>query len=127
MLRVISNKSWKQKGSQPHPYGEQPIDVAYTVLTLDLFYQVFGDTMYRRKMEHAFNWFLGKNHLGQIVYNPNTGGCYDGLEEDHVNLNQGAESTICYLMARLAMEKYNQQQPMEKDRGSVRSSFRSHV
>ncbi|MEY2871652.1 MAG: hypothetical protein RLZZ146_1575, partial [Bacteroidota bacterium] len=45
--------------------------------------------------------FLGANHLKQIMYNPCTGGCYDGLEDTHVNLNQGAESTVSYLMARL--------------------------
>ena len=56
-------------------------------------------------MEHSFNWFLGANHLHQIIYNPCTGGCYDGLEENYVNLNQGAESTVSYLMARLTMEK----------------------
>ena len=57
-------------------------------------------------MNTAFNWFLGNNRLHQIIYNPCTGGCYDGLEETHVNLNQGAESTVSYLMARLTMEKY---------------------
>jgi hypothetical protein len=46
---------------------------------------------------------LGNNHLQQIVYNPCTGGCYDGVEEHNVNLNQGAESTLSYLMARLAI------------------------
>jgi hypothetical protein len=56
-------------------------------------------------MEMSFNWFLGNNHLNQIIYNPCTGGCYDGLEDHNVNLNQGAESTISYLMARLAVEK----------------------
>ena len=55
-------------------------------------------------MKISFDWFLGKNHLSQIVYNPKTGGCYDGLEENHVNLNQGAESTVSYLLSRLAME-----------------------
>jgi hypothetical protein len=55
-------------------------------------------------MEIAFNWFLGNNHLHQIIYNPCTGGCYDGLEENIVNLNQGAESTVSYLMARLTVE-----------------------
>jgi hypothetical protein len=68
------------------------------------FYEVFKDEEYLNKMQVAFNWFLGKNHLGQIIYNPCTGGCYDGLEEEQVNLNQGAESTVCYLMARLVME-----------------------
>jgi len=57
-------------------------------------------------MEIAFNWFLGSNRLHQIIYNPCTTGCYDGLEETHVNLNQGAESILSYLMARLTVEKY---------------------
>ena len=55
-------------------------------------------------MEIAFDWFLGNNHLHQIIYNPCTGGCYDGLETNHVNLNQGAESSLSYLMARLTLE-----------------------
>jgi hypothetical protein len=75
-------------------------------LALGLFFDVFKDEQYLEKMEIAFNWFLGNNHLHQILYNPCTGGCYDGLEETHVNLNQGAESTVSYMMARLAMEKY---------------------
>jgi len=105
-IEVISNRSWLKKGHVPEHFGEQPIDVAYTIMTLSKFYDVFEDEDYRRKMEIAFNWFLGNNRLHQIVYNPCTGGCYDGLEETHVNLNQGAESTISYLMARLTIEKY---------------------
>ncbi|MEI6347411.1 MAG: glycosyltransferase [Bacteroidota bacterium] len=105
-IQVISNRNWLQKGLKPESYGEQPIDVAYTIMTLRKFYDVFEKEEYRLKMETAFNWFLGKNRLHQIVYNPCTGGCYDGLEETHVNLNQGAESTVSYLMARLTMEKH---------------------
>ncbi|MCX6231273.1 MAG: glycosyltransferase [Bacteroidetes bacterium] len=106
-IEVISNKKWLQKGAKAEPFGEQPIDVAYTILTLSNFYDVFGDTDYRLKMFTAFNWFLGKNRLHQIVYNPCTGGCYDGLEEKNVNLNQGAESTVSYLMARLCIAQYH--------------------
>jgi glycosyltransferase involved in cell wall biosynthesis len=105
-IEVISNKKWLLKGAEAGHFGEQPIDVAYTIITLSKFYDVFVDPQYRQKMETAFNWFLGKNRLHQIVYNPCTGGCYDGLEETHVNLNQGAESTVSYLMARLTIEKY---------------------
>ncbi|MVZ67512.1 hypothetical protein GQF61_16795 [Sphingobacterium sp. DK4209] len=54
----------------------------------------------------AFEWFLGHNHLRQIIYNPVTGGCFYGLEEDTININQGAESTLSYLIARLIMENY---------------------
>ncbi len=106
-IEVISNRKWLLKGEEVGKFGEQPIDVAYTILTLSKFYDVFADEEIRQKMETAFNWFLGNNRLQQIIYNPCTGGCYDGLEETHVNLNQGAESTISYLMARLTIEKYN--------------------
>jgi glycosyltransferase involved in cell wall biosynthesis len=105
-IKVISNRGWHNKGGTAHNFGEQPIDVAYTIMTLGLFYDTFGDKAYLKKMNNAFEWFLGKNHLHKIVYNPCTGGCYDGLEETHVNLNQGAESTVSYLMARLTIEKY---------------------
>jgi glycosyltransferase involved in cell wall biosynthesis len=106
-IEVISNKNWKQKGQEAEQYGEQPIDVAYTIMTLSKFYDVFNEEDYRVKMETAFNWFLGNNHLHQIIYNTCTGGCYDGLEEYQVNLNQGAESTVSYLMSRMTIEKYS--------------------
>ena len=105
-IKVISNKTWLQKGQISAEHGEQPIDVAYTILALSKFYEVFREANYAHKMRTAFNWFLGENHLHQIIYNPCTGGCYDGLEETSINLNQGSESTVSYLMARLTIEKY---------------------
>ena len=107
-IKVISNKSWLHKGEDVVHItngGEQPIDVAYTIIALSKFYDVYTDDEYLDKIEIAFNWFLGNNHLHQIIYNPCTGGCYDGLEENYVNLNQGAESTVSYLIARLTVEK----------------------
>lgn len=113
-IHVISNKNWLQKGALPIlPIGggEQPIDVAYTVMALSKFYMAFHNEDYLHKMHHAFNWFLGQNHLHQIIYNPCTGGCYDGLEDTYVNLNQGAESTISYLMARLTISGKHAEAP----------------
>jgi len=108
-IEVISNRNWMHKNREVARYGEQPIDVAYTIMTLSEFYDTFMDGMYYEKMEVAFSWFLGQNRLHQIIYNPCTGGCYDGLEESHANLNQGAESTISYLMARLTVAKYHKE------------------
>ncbi|MCD8270501.1 MAG: hypothetical protein LUD46_20045 [Parabacteroides sp.] len=103
-IKVISNQGWLQKEKVlGRRYGEQPIDVAGTVMALTTFYNCFHQEDYRQKQTNAFSWFLGNNHLGQIVYNPATGGCYDGLEENNINLNQGAESSVCYLMARLSL------------------------
>src|SRR5664280_836547 len=79
-IEVITNKNWLQRGQIAGHFGEQPIDVAYTIMTLSKFYEVFDDEDYLINMETAFNWFLGNNRLHQIIYNPCTGGCYDGLE-----------------------------------------------
>jgi glycosyltransferase involved in cell wall biosynthesis len=108
-IKVISNKGWLHNTNQiveEQIGGEQPIDVSYTILALSKFYDVFHQKEYLKKMEIAFDWFLGNNHLHQIIYNPCTGGCYDGLEDTYINLNQGAESTVSYLMARLTIENY---------------------
>ncbi|MGM1057111.1 MAG: glycosyltransferase [Bacteroidota bacterium] len=104
-FRVISNRGWYKKGTEPNRYGEQPIDVFCIINSLDIFYKTFKIEAYKDLMKRAFNWFLGENHLSQIVYNPLTGGCRDGVEEKNVNINQGAESTVCYLMARIIMDR----------------------
>jgi glycosyltransferase involved in cell wall biosynthesis len=103
-IKVISNKSWLHKGQDSEPFGEQPIDIAYTIIALNRFYKVFGEQQYIEKLKIAFDWFLGNNHLNQIIYNPATGGCFDGLEETQVNLNQGAESVLSYTISRLIIE-----------------------
>ncbi|PIF30030.1 glycosyltransferase involved in cell wall biosynthesis [Flavobacterium sp. 9] len=124
-FKVISNNGWLHRDSEAdvNEYGEQPIDVAYTIQTLNSFYNAFGTAEYKNKMKIAFNWFLGKNHLNQIMYNPVSGGGYDGLEKENVNLNQGAESTVCYLTARLIMENLKLAEikviPLMKNRSGV--------
>ncbi len=104
LFRGISNNGWLQPDIEAHPFGEQPIEAAYAVLALDRFHQLLHDDFYRQRRDMAFAWFLGDNQLHQVVYNRSTGGCHDGLEQHNVNLNEGAESTVCYLLARCAVE-----------------------
>jgi glycosyltransferase involved in cell wall biosynthesis len=103
---VISNRGWFVKGEKKNTYGEQPIEVATTIITLHLFYEVTGNVKYRNQLNLAFSWFLGNNHLNQIIYNPVNGASYDGLEDKNVNINQGAESTLCFFKAQLIMNEY---------------------
>ncbi len=107
-ISVVSNNGWlyrDKEAKEAEDGGKQPIDVAYTILALESFYKVFKNGQYKYKAEQAFSWFLGNNPLYQIIYNPCTGGCYDGLESQYVNLNQGAESTLSYHLARLAIDR----------------------
>lgn len=109
-FRVISNQTWHIPGANNSKVGEQPIDVAYTVLALSSFHETFGFKRYLIQMKIAFEWYLGKNQLDQIVYNPISGGCLDGIEATQVNMNQGAEATSTYLMARNCLEKHQQKE-----------------
>lgn len=63
-----------------------------------------GDTSWLGEARTAFEWFLGRNDLGLEIYDAGTGGCRDGLHQDRVNQNQGAESTIAFQMALAEME-----------------------
>ncbi len=67
-------------------------------------FRVTGDNQHLFDTWKAFQWFLGKNHLNQMVYDEVSGGCYDGVGQYSLNLNQGAESTLSYLMARLPFD-----------------------
>jgi glycosyltransferase involved in cell wall biosynthesis len=102
---TISNRTWHQIDEEVSEFGEQPIEVAYTIMALEKFNEFFQNKGYDIRMKKAFDWYHGHNRLNQIVYNPLTGGCCDGIEHDRVNINQGAESTITYLMARNSIER----------------------
>lgn len=107
-FQVISNQAWFKKGDTHTELplgGQQPIDVAYTILALKEFDNHYKNDAYKSYMTTAFSWFLGNNHLSQTVYNSCTKGCYDGIEADNVNLNQGAESLVSYLLSRLTIDE----------------------
>lgn len=64
-----------------------------------------GDDFWKQEAERAFEWFLGANDLRLSIYDPSTGGCRDGLHEHRVNENQGAESTLSFLLARAEIQQ----------------------
>ncbi len=99
----VGQAGWYKKGGQKKRHDQQPEEVSALVLALAKMISLNPDVVYREHIVHAFNWFLGNNLLRQFVYTHSTGGCYDGIGERAINLNQGAESTVSYLLARLAM------------------------
>ena len=103
----IGQDGWHQKSGERRYFDQQPEDVSAMASALSAAYSITGKQHYRKLMFEAFNWFLGDNSLEQVVYDRATGGCYDGLGESQINLNQGAESTTSYLLARLALQSKN--------------------
>ncbi|MFA4992254.1 MAG: glycosyltransferase, partial [Candidatus Omnitrophota bacterium] len=99
----IGQDGWHHKDGERRYFDQQPEDVSAMVCALATAYSITKKDHYKRLMHEAFNWFLGDNSLKQVVYDRTTGGCYDGVGEGYINLNQGAESTTSYLLARLAI------------------------
>ena len=104
MCVPVGQSGWFRRGGVKEIYDQQPEEVAMLVSVLAQAHAVTGEEKYAEMTKRAFDWFLGNNRLGQMVYDESTGGSYDGVGETHINLNQGAESTIMYLLARLVME-----------------------
>ncbi|MCK4859065.1 MAG: glycosyltransferase family 4 protein [Candidatus Omnitrophica bacterium] len=108
-LVLIGNKGWCCKkdylneGKRPI-YDQQPVDANSMVEVYFRAYQITREESYYKKALLSFRWFLGENSKGEWLYDKITGGCFDGLTEKGLNLNQGAESSIAYLLSRLCLE-----------------------
>ncbi|MFX1340000.1 MAG: glycosyltransferase [Promethearchaeota archaeon] len=105
----IGQNKWFYKNSTRSLFDQQPVDTATMVQTLVVAYQVTKKYEYYKYAIKAFEWFLGKNYLNQVVYDSKSKGCQDGLRKYSINLNQGAESTIMYLIARLTIKSLKEE------------------
>lgn len=99
---VGSNGFFRRNAQQAH-FDQQPIEAHSMVSACIAAWQATQDEFWLRQARRAFSWFLGRNDLGMSLYDPSTGGCRDGLHPDRVNQNQGAESTLAFLLALVEM------------------------
>ncbi len=102
-LSIIGNEKWYHRGEERSEFAQQPIDALAMVL---MFYQAFlltEDKNYLDKLYKSFMWFLGENELRLSLFDFETKGCCDALEKDGINRNQGAESTLSYLISHLTV------------------------
>ncbi|HUW21919.1 MAG TPA: glycosyltransferase [Candidatus Bathyarchaeia archaeon] len=99
----IGQRGWYAKRGNRAIYDQQPIEAGYLVLASLAAGEITGNKYYSGLAWEWFTWFHGKNLAGLSLIDKKDGGCYDGLEPWKVNLNKGAESSICYLLAYLAL------------------------
>jgi hypothetical protein len=100
----VGNKGWYKKGGKKALYDQQPVEASCMVETVLKAFQITKNEQYNRMAHTIFDWFLGVNSQNAMIYNPETGGCYDGITPKGINLNQGTEATLCYLLARLEFD-----------------------
>jgi hypothetical protein len=97
-LSPIGNGWWPRTGARSQ-FDQQPIEATALLLAAEAAFQVTGDARHLAAVERAYAWFLGANDLGIRVADPKRGAGADGLTATGVNANQGAESTLMWLMA----------------------------
>jgi glycosyltransferase involved in cell wall biosynthesis len=109
----IGSQGFYRQDGEKARFDQQPIEVAGAVSASLQAYRVTGDDRWRNEAWSAFRWFLGDNDLQLPIYDSITGGCRDGLHPDRANENQGAESTLSFLMALLEMRSLTEPEQKE--------------
>jgi glycosyltransferase involved in cell wall biosynthesis len=109
----IGSQGFYHQDGEKARFDQQPLEAAGAVSACLQAYRVTGESRWRSEAWLAFNWFLGDNDLQLPLYDSVTGGCRDGLHPDRANENQGAESTLSFLMALLEMQSL--QAPEQKE------------
>ncbi len=123
---AIGNHGWYKRGGKKARFDQQPVEAAAMVDACLEAFNASGDETWISRAYRCFNWYQGENDLHIPLYDHATGGCRDGLQVDGVNENQGAESSLSWLMALLAI--YNQRslgrtvRPEEHTRAEARQA-----
>jgi glycosyltransferase involved in cell wall biosynthesis len=102
---LVGHNGWYKKNGKRALYDQQPVDASCLVRAFLAAYKATKKRKYYNDAVLSFEWFLGNNSLNKKIYDEETGGCFDGLNPGEINLNQGAESTISYIIARLYIEE----------------------
>ena len=102
-FRAVGCNGFYRKGQEPARFDQQPIEANAMVSACLEAYRATRNPRWLEEARSAFEWFLGRNDLGADLYDPATGGCCDGLHEDRVSRNQGAESTLAFLLSLAEM------------------------
>jgi hypothetical protein len=102
-FRSIGSNGFYSRGGMRANFDQQPIEAQAMVSACLEAYSATSDLWWYEQAQRAFDWFIGWNDLGLELYSPKTGGCRDGLHVDRVNRNQGAESTLAFLLSLAEM------------------------
>ncbi len=101
----IGSQGFFVEGNEKARFDQQPVEACATISACLEVYRLSEESYWYEEAQRVFGWFLGKNDLQLPLYDPTTGGCRDGLHPDRINENQGAESTLSFLMALLEMQE----------------------
>jgi len=106
-FKPIGCKGWLSKGKAAAEFDEQPVEACEMTLAYLKAYKLSGKYIFLGKARTCFSWYRGLNSKNLSLVDTETGGCYDGITANGLNLNQGAESVVSFWIAYLEIEKYS--------------------
>ena len=109
-LSIIGNQGWMRRDGFRASFDQQPLEASAMVHACLAAAEITGDSSWAGHAWTCFEWFRGHNDLGIPIYDPETGGCQDGLNADGPNENQGAESSLAYLLSVLELHHFHDRQ-----------------
>jgi glycosyltransferase involved in cell wall biosynthesis len=112
-FRPVGTEGFGHARAQPAMYDQQPLEAAATVDACAAAFEATGHAHWIAEARRAYGWFLGANDLGERMANLEDGGCFDGLERNGPNFNQGAESVLAFQMSTCAMHRLAKAQPAQ--------------
>jgi len=104
-VSLIGNNGWLERSGRRARFDQQPLDALALIEACAEAYRSTRDKVWRKRGLDCFSWFLGNNDTQSVMYDSATGGCRDGLHADGPNLNEGAESTLAWLLSLLAVHR----------------------
>lgn len=119
----VGNRGWWVRGRGPARFDQQPIEATALILAAECAYEQTGEPRYLLAAQAAFAWFLGRNDLGEPLADAGRGACRDGLSEKAINANEGAESTLMWLLAVERMRGLRDRVTARREAQSVRGAL----
>ena len=123
----IGSDGFFERGGARARFDQQPVEAHATVSACLAAWRLRGEEHWRTEARRAFDWFLGRNDLGRTIYDSHTTGCFDGLQPNGVNRNQGAESTLAFLLALAEMHLAEHDADVEEPAGDTRESAEAAI
>ena len=118
-LSIVGNDGWLRRGGEKPRFDQQPLEVPALMSACRAAHRATEDPFWLSEMRRCFDWFLGRNDQGCPLVDTQTHACCDGLTPSGVNANQGAESTLSWLLSLLIMHEVHGGELPEWDSASV--------
>jgi hypothetical protein len=105
-FKPVGCNGWYEKGGQPAEFDEQPVEAFETMLSYLSYYDIVKDEQYLNYAVKCFCWFAGVNSKGLSLIDTDSGACYDGLNKEGINYNQGSESLVSYGISLMEISEH---------------------